>query len=176
MFDRPFAVGDYILSSDKDVEGTVERIGWRMTLIRTPKRTLKYIPNSIFSTIGVENVSLMSNRRVRMVIGIRYQDYPRMGQICQDLEAFIDSWDVVDKRCSNFVTFHQMADSSMNFMVNFYTKPISFRDYHRAVDVFLHHMVGVVQKNGADFPFPTRTLDAKDIVHALKHRAHAPSS
>ena len=176
MFDRPFAVGDYILSSDKDVEGTVERIGWRMTLIRTPKRTLKYIPNSIFSTIGVENLSLMSNRRVRMVIGIRYQDYPLMRPICQDLEAYLDQWDVVDKRCSNFVTFSQMADSSINFMVNFYTKPISFRDYHRAVDVFMHQMVAVVQKHGADFPFPTRTLEAKDIVKALKARNKAPHS
>ncbi len=33
--DRPFAVGDWIRSPDRAIEGTVERIGWRSTRIRT---------------------------------------------------------------------------------------------------------------------------------------------
>ena len=32
--DRPFAVGDWIRSPDRDIEGTVEQIGWRLTVIR----------------------------------------------------------------------------------------------------------------------------------------------
>ncbi|MDG1204420.1 MAG: mechanosensitive ion channel, partial [Pseudomonadales bacterium] len=32
--DRPFAVGDWIRSPDRDIEGTVEKIGWRLTIIR----------------------------------------------------------------------------------------------------------------------------------------------
>ena len=33
--DRPFAVGDWIRSPDRNIEGTVEHIGWRQTRIRT---------------------------------------------------------------------------------------------------------------------------------------------
>ncbi|GAD31166.1 putative membrane protein [Photobacterium leiognathi lrivu.4.1] len=34
-FDRPFKVGDWIRSPDRQIEGTVEKIGFRMTIIRT---------------------------------------------------------------------------------------------------------------------------------------------
>ena len=44
--DRPFAVGDWVRSPDREIEGTVERIGWRQTLIRTFDTRPLYIPNS----------------------------------------------------------------------------------------------------------------------------------
>ncbi|MGC9491536.1 mechanosensitive ion channel family protein, partial [Vibrio genomosp. F10] len=52
-FDRPFKVGDWIRSPDREIEGTVERIGWRMTIIRTFDKRPLYVPNSVFSSIVV---------------------------------------------------------------------------------------------------------------------------
>ena len=72
--DRPFAVGDWVRSPDREIEGTVENIGWRVTRIRTFDKRPLYIPNSIFSQIAVENPSRMSNRRIKETIGIRYDD------------------------------------------------------------------------------------------------------
>ncbi len=63
-FDRPFKVGDWIRSPDRQIEGTVERIGWRMTIIRTFDKRPLYVPNSVFSSIVVENPSRMLNRRI----------------------------------------------------------------------------------------------------------------
>ena len=51
--DRPFAVGDWIRSPDREIEGTVEQIGWRVTRIRTFDKRPLYIPNSVFSQISV---------------------------------------------------------------------------------------------------------------------------
>ena len=62
--DRPFAVGDWIRSPDREIEGDVEQIGWRLTRIRTFDKRPLYIPNAIFTTIAVENPSRMSNRRI----------------------------------------------------------------------------------------------------------------
>ena len=59
----------------------------------------------------------------------------------------------------------------MNFMVNFYTKPVSFREYYRLLDTFLHEVVKVVHQHKADFAFPTRTLDTEDVVKRLKKDA-----
>ena len=69
--DRPFDVGDWIRSPDRDIEGTVEKIGWRLTVIRTFDARPLYVPNSIFTTIAVENPSRMTNRRIYETIGIR---------------------------------------------------------------------------------------------------------
>ncbi len=62
--DRPFAVGDWIRSPDRKIEGTVESIGWRMTIIRNFQSQPMYVPNSVFTNVIVENPSRMSNRRI----------------------------------------------------------------------------------------------------------------
>ena len=62
--DRPFSVGDWIRSPDKNIEGTVEEIGWRLTRIRTFDKRPLYVPNSTFTQISVENPSRMLNRRI----------------------------------------------------------------------------------------------------------------
>ena len=106
--DRPFAVGDWIRSPDREIEGTVERIGWRLTLIRTFDKRPLYIPNAVFTTIAVENPSRMHNRRIYETIGIRYNDAPKMAGIVSDVEHMLRSHPDIDTRALimvNFVTF-----------------------------------------------------------------------
>ena len=78
--DRPFAVGDWVRSPDRNIEGTVERIGWRQTVIRGFDTRPLYIPNSAFANIAVENPSRMHNRRIYETIGIRYARRGRDGR------------------------------------------------------------------------------------------------
>jgi len=70
--DRPFAVGDWIYSPDREIEGTVEKIGWRLTTIRTFDKRPLYVPNATFTSIAVVNPSRMTHRRIYETIGIRY--------------------------------------------------------------------------------------------------------
>ena len=72
--DRPFNVGDWVRSPDREIEGTVENIGWRLTTIRSFSKRPIYVPNSMFSSIAVENPSRMANRRIYETIGLRYSD------------------------------------------------------------------------------------------------------
>lgn len=168
VFDRPFTVGDFIRSSDKDIEGTVERIGWRVTEVRTLQRRLKYIPNSAFSTISLENVSRMVNRLISFRFGVRYQDYKKVKNICEKIEAYCMDWDLIDKRLGNFVALENFGSSSLDIKIHMFTKPVSFREYHRGLEALLHEIVKVVHKSGADFPYPTTTLDAEGLVAYLK--------
>jgi len=51
--DRPFDVGDWIRSPDQEIEGTVEKIGWRLTTIRTfDKRPLVCTQCDLHKYIG----------------------------------------------------------------------------------------------------------------------------
>ncbi|MGM0542039.1 MAG: mechanosensitive ion channel family protein, partial [Pseudomonadota bacterium] len=79
--DKPFTVGEWIRSPDKDIEGTVEKIGWRMTTVRTFDKRPLYIPNGIFANISIENPSRMTNRRIKETMGIRYADVNKMREI-----------------------------------------------------------------------------------------------
>lgn len=168
LFDRPFRIGDYIKSPDRDIEGTVERIGWRVTQVRTPMKSVKYIPNSMFSTVSIENVTRMSNRRIRLSIGLRYADLNKVKKISHQLELKIDDLDFVDKRMSNFCTFNSLGDFSVDLLLNVYTKPLSYREYNKGIEELLQTVVKIVKKNEADFPFPTTTLDGKELVGLFK--------
>ena len=72
--DRPFALGDWVSSPDRDIEGVVEHIGWRLTVIRSFDKRPIYIPNSLFTQIVVKNPSRMTNRRIFEYIGVRCDD------------------------------------------------------------------------------------------------------
>ncbi len=168
LLDRPFRVGDYISSPDRDIEGTVERIGWRMTQVRSPSKQTKYIPNCIFTTVSIENLTRMSNRRIRFQVSLRYDDLDKVEKICQKIEKSLEGLEFIDKRMSNFCTFNSLGDFSVNLLFNAFTKPQSFREYNKSIEKALHLVVRVVKRHRADFPFPTTTLDADDIVSKLK--------
>jgi len=79
--DRPFKVGDWVRSPDREIEGTVEEIGWRLTRIRTFNKRPLYVPNGVFTQIAVENPSRMTNRQISETIGVRYDDFAHVGAI-----------------------------------------------------------------------------------------------
>ena len=91
FFDRPFRVGEFIKSPDRNIEGIVEKIGWRLTVVRTFSKNVLYIPNTAFSSIIVENATRMSNRRINETIGIRYDDLNKMTDIIQDVNNILES-------------------------------------------------------------------------------------
>ena len=86
QMDKPFSTGDWIRTTDKSIEGVVEKIGWRMTRIRTFSKNPVYVPNGIFATIPIETPSRMTNRQIYEVIGIRYDDIAQMESIIEKVQ------------------------------------------------------------------------------------------
>ena len=116
-FDRPFKVGDWIRSPDRQIEGTVERIGWRMTIIRTFDKRPLYVPNSVFSNIVVENPSRMLNRRIKETIGVRYDDGEKVAQIVKDIKTMLRNHPDIDTKQTLIVNFNAFGPSSLQMMV-----------------------------------------------------------
>jgi MscS family membrane protein len=114
--ERPFAVGDWIRSPDRDIEGTVEEIGWRRTAIRTFDKRVLYVPNSVFTTISVENPSRMTHRRIRETIGVRYDDISRVPKILEDVRKYLIDNPDIDETQTLMVNLNEFADSSVNFL------------------------------------------------------------
>ncbi|MDW2277200.1 mechanosensitive ion channel family protein, partial [Vibrio sp. 1074] len=111
-FDRPFKVGDLIRSPDRQIEGTVERIGWRMTSIRTFDKRPLYVPNSVFSNIVVENPSRMLNRRIYEVVGLRYDDADKVPEIITAIREMLKNHKDIDTRQTLIVNFDTFGPSS----------------------------------------------------------------
>jgi len=156
--DRPFAVGDWIRSPDREIEGTVERIGWRQTVIRGFDTRPLYIPNSAFANIAVENPSRMRNRRIYETIGIRYDDAAAMGAIVADVDAMLRAHDEIDSDNFLMVNFNAFAPSSLDFFVYCYTRTKAWAEYHRVKQDVLLRIVEIIDRHGAEIAFPTSTV------------------
>lgn len=162
--DRPFVVGDWIRSPEKDIEGTVEVIGWRLTCIRTFDKRPLYVPNSTFTSIAVENPSRMTNRRIYETIGIRYDDANKMSGIIADVKSMLQNHDDIDQNQTMIVNFNKFASSSLDFFVYTFTKTVNWIEYHQVKQDVLLRIINIIEDHGAECAFPTSTLHIPDSV------------
>ncbi|HCH50556.1 MAG TPA: mechanosensitive ion channel family protein [Proteus sp.] len=157
-FDRPFNIGDWVRSPDRNIEGTVVEIGWRITKIITFDHRPLYIPNSVFSSISVENPGRMTNRRIETEIGLRYEDSDKIGVIVEDIRNMLMQNEKIDTQQTILVYFNQFADSSLNIMVYCFTKTTVWGEWLAAQQEVYLKMIDIVHKHGADFAFPSQTV------------------
>lgn len=156
--DRPFNVGDWVRSPDKDIEGTVEYISWRHTRIRGFNKNPIYVPNALFTHIVVENPSRMTNRRIKTTIGIRYDDISVMKPIVDDIKTMLKNHDEIDSAQTLIVNFNAFSASSVDIFIYTFTKTVNWVYFHEVKqDVYLK-IVDIVESHQAEMAFPTQTL------------------
>lgn len=157
--DRPFTVGDWIRSPDREIEGTVEDIGWRLTRIRTFDKRPLYIPNSTFTSIAVENPSRMNNRRIYETIGVRYDDASHVANIIEDIRKMLTEHDEIDQKQTLIVNLNRFGPSSLDFFIYTFTKTTDWVYFHQVKERVMLGILAIVESYGAQIAFPTTTLD-----------------
>ena len=162
--DRPFSVGEWIRSPDRDIEGTVEQIGWRLTRIRTFDMRPLYVPNATFTSIAVENPSRMFNRRIHETIGIRYDDAPKMAAIVHDVEQMLRTHPEIDTRQTLMVNFNVFAPSSLDFFIYTFTKTTKWAHYHQVKQDVLLRIIDIIAQHDAQIAFPTSTIHVPETL------------
>lgn len=156
--DRPFDLGDWVRSPDKQIEGTVEKIGWRLTVIRTFDKRPLYVPNSVFASIAVENPSRMSHRRIYETIGVRYDDVEKLPNIINDVKAMLLAHDEIDQTQTMIVNFNSFAASSLDFFIYTFTRTTNWIQYHEVKQDVLFKISEIITGHGAEIAYPTSTL------------------
>jgi len=162
FLDRPFSVGDWIRSPDRHIEGVVEHIGWRSTKIFTFDKRPLYVPNSLFSTISVENGTRMSNRRINTRIGLRYSDASKIEGILAEIETMLQNHEDIDKGKSIVVRFVCFASSSLEFLVSAYTKTTDWHAFLKIQQQIFLNIISIIERHGAECAFPTTTVHLPD--------------
>ncbi|MDV0783185.1 mechanosensitive ion channel family protein [Citrobacter amalonaticus] len=157
-FDRPFSIGDWVRSPDRNIEGTVAEIGWRMTKFTTFDHRPLYVPNSVFSSISVENPGRMSNRRINTVVGLRYEDASKVGTIVNAIRQMLQTHADIDQQQTLLVYFNGFGDSSLNIMVYCFTRTTVWEEWLAVQQQVYLNIIDIVQSHGADFAFPSQTL------------------
>ncbi len=166
--DRPFAVGDWIRSPDREIEGTVEVIGWRVTVIRNFQSQPMYVPNSVFTTIIVENPSRMQNRRIFETIGLRYSDLTNMDKVVSEVEAMLRGHEAIDAEKTMMVNFNKFGASSLDFFIYCFTHTTRWVEFHEIKQDVMIRIAEIIEANHAEIAFPTSTIHLADAIRVDK--------
>ncbi len=156
QMDKPFSTGDWIRSTE--FEGVVEKIGWRITRIRTFNKNPVYIPNSIFASLPIETPSRMSNRRIKEIIGVRYDDIEQLPDIINAIEDLLKSHQDIDHSQPLRVYFNHFNASSLDFIIHAFTKTTSKGEYQKIKAEILLDIAKIIAQYKAQIAYPTQTL------------------
>jgi len=162
--DRPFIVGDWIRSPDKEIEGTVEQIGWRLTHIRTFDKRMLYVPNSVFSSIAIENPSRMTHRRINEIIGLRYDDVTKIDKILNEIKEMLINHKEIDEKQTLMVNLDKFDDYSVNFFIYTFTHTTNWIKFHQIKQDILLKISKIIIHNKAEIAFPTSLINIEDEV------------
>jgi MscS family membrane protein len=165
--DRPFNIGDWIRSPDRSIEGVVEKIGFRLTIIRTFDKRPLYVPNSVFTNIAVENPSRMHNRRIKETIGVRYKDAKKLPIILDEVRNMLVNHADIDDTQTLIVNFDTFGASSLEFFIYTFTKTTDWIDFHHIKQDVMLQILNIIHNNDADCAFPTRTLHVESVPETV---------
>ncbi|CAQ83236.1 MULTISPECIES: small-conductance mechanosensitive channel MscS [Photorhabdus] len=114
---RPIRAGEYVILGA--VEGTVIQVQIFSTTLRTADDKIIVIPNGKIIADNVINTSREPNRRTQIMVGVAYDaDIDEVKKVLGDVIA-ADSRIQHDKGAT--VRLHEMAPSSLNFIVRVWT-------------------------------------------------------
>lgn len=173
FMDRQFTVGDLIRSPDKNIEGTVEHIGWRVTTIRTLQKLALYVPNAVFLTISIENETRARNRRIRQVISLRYCDLQKIPLIIENIEQMLQSHNEIDHRLPTYIVVNSLAAYSLESLLLCYTKTADNVTSLKIQQDLLLKITEIVQQYGAEIAKTTTIVEVGDHTLSALEKLHA---
>lgn len=158
-FDKPFVVGDWIASPDKDIEGDVEEIGWRKTRILTFAKHPIYVPNSIFMDIIIENKTRMKSRRIDEMIPVRYVDVTKMNKIVKDVKDMLQNHININHRLITIVAFDSITPTAtLNLKIYTFTNTIEWLRYMEIKQDILIKIIEIIQENGGELAYGVQEI------------------
>ena len=160
LMEKRFTVGDVILVSG-EVEGVVEQIGFRSTLIRRFDSTPVMVPNYKFPEQSVTNYTRRHHRRIRWLIGLEYRtSIDQLKNIRDEINNLIEKDDnfAKNQNASFYVRVDSFSDSSIDMLVQTFTVTNEWAEFLKIKENLAVKIIEIVENNEAGFAFPSQSL------------------
>lgn len=158
--EKRFVPGEWVMV-DGVVEGTVEKINFRSTLIRRFDKSPVYVPNSALSDAAVTNFSRMTHRRIKWIVGVEYSTtVDQLRYIRDEIEAWLMNDNRITKppEAALFVRVDAFNDSSIDFMIYTFTNTTDWGEWLAIKEEFALAIMDIIERAGTGFAFPSRTI------------------
>jgi len=158
LVEKRFKIGDWILV-DGIIEGIVEKIGFRSTVIRKFDKSLAIIPNFQFAENAVINISETTNWRIDWAITLQYDTtVDQLKKVRNEIESHINENNDFDTSVGVVVGVEKFSDSSIDMRVRCFTASNSFKTWLEVKEKLAIEIKQIVEKNNAAFAFPSQSI------------------
>jgi MscS family membrane protein len=158
LVEKRFKIGDWILV-EGIIEGIVEKIGFRSTVLRKFDKSLAIIPNFQFAENAVINISETTNWRIDWAITLQYDTtVDQLKKIRNEIENHINESDDFDKSVGVAVRVEKFSDSSIDMRVRCFTTSNSFSTWLEVKEKLAIEIKQIVEGNKAAFAFPSQSI------------------
>lgn len=165
LLEQRFHHGDWILVNGV-VEGTVEHIGFRSTLVRRFDKAPVHVPNDILSNSAVTNFSEMTHRRIYWKIGLEYRStIDQLRQVRDGIETYILENEEYAKpdEVATFVRIDSFNDSSIDMMLYCFTITTDWGKWLEIKEQLALAVKEIVEGAGTGFAFPSQSLYVESL-------------
>ena len=158
LVEKRFRMGDWI-RVDGIIEGVVEKIGFRSTVIRKFDKSLAIIPNFQFAENAVINVSQTTNWLISWIITLQYDTtVDQLKTIRDEIEDHINENEDFDQSIGVAVRVDKFADSSIDMYVRCFSKTNSWNEWLKVKENLALSIKQIVETNKASFAFPSQSI------------------
>lgn len=154
FFDRPFAIGDFIIVDDK--LGVVEYVGIKTTRIRALTGEQLVFSNTDLTNSRVHNFKKMERRRVVFKLGVVYQtSYEKLKRIPEIVQDIIERQSEVTFDRGHFASY---GDFSLNFEFVYFIQGSDYNKYMDTQQNINFEVFKRFEEEKIEFAYPTQTI------------------
>ena len=158
LVEKRFKVGDWIIVEDI-IEGIVERIGFRSTVVRKFDKSLAIIPNFQFAENAVINVSATTNWIISWVITLQYNTtVEQLKKIRDEIEKYITTHKDYKTGLGYAVRVDKFSDSSIDMYIRCFTVTDDWDEWLKVKERLAIEIKQIIEKNDASFAFPSQSI------------------
>ena len=158
LVEKRFKVGDWIIVEDI-IEGIVERIGFRSTVVRKFDKSIAIIPNFQFAENAVINISETTNWIISWVITLQYNTtVEQLKKIRDEIEKYVTSHKDFKTSLGHAVRVDKFSDSSIDMYIRCFTVTDDWDEWLAVKERLAIEIKQIVEKNNASFAFPSQSI------------------
>ena len=139
------------------ITGTVEKVGFRSTRIRTFDKSLVTVPNKKMIDAELDNLGMRPVRRVKFNIGLTYETTPKqIKAIVFEIQEMINKHK--DTNQEGKVRFQEFGSSSLDILIVYFVQSPKWETLINVKEDINYKIMEIVKRNKSDFAFPSTTV------------------
>jgi len=164
LIDQVFRVGDWI-ETPSIGNGTVEAISLSTIRVRKFSKAILTVPNGIVASEPITNWTRMSNRRIKMDIGLTYDTTSdQFKAILGRIRDHIAGDERVDHSVTEMVHMTEFSASSIDINLYYFTRTTNWQEWRQIIEEHMLAFMAIIEEEGSAIAFPTHSIQIEGMA------------